>query len=133
MSSREFADWTSVLAGSKHHLITDATGTPLAATLTGGNRNDVTQLIPLLQSRAARAGQTRPARCRPDRSRRCGYDHDKYRLLVRGLGVKALSPRRGAEPEWAPNAGSWNVRSLTCTGSAAYGSAGRYATTSTEP
>lgn len=28
--------------GSKHHLITDATGIPLAATLTGGNRNDVT-------------------------------------------------------------------------------------------
>ncbi|GAA4547470.1 hypothetical protein GCM10023097_29260 [Streptomyces collinus] len=26
--------------GSKHHLITDATGIPLAATLTGGNRND---------------------------------------------------------------------------------------------
>jgi hypothetical protein len=36
--------------GSKHHLITDATGIPLAATLTGGNRNDVTQLIPLLQA-----------------------------------------------------------------------------------
>lgn len=34
--------------GSKHHLITDATGIPLAVTLTGGNRNDVTQLIPLL-------------------------------------------------------------------------------------
>ncbi len=36
--------------GSKHHLITDATGIPLAATLIGGNRNDVTQLIPLLQA-----------------------------------------------------------------------------------
>ncbi|WP_245606550.1 IS5 family transposase [Streptomyces himastatinicus] len=36
--------------GSMHHLITDATGIPLAATLTGGNRNDVTQLIPLLQA-----------------------------------------------------------------------------------
>ncbi|SDJ01295.1 hypothetical protein SAMN05192558_104116 [Actinokineospora alba] len=34
-------------AGSKHHLITDATGIPPAVTLTGGNRNDVTQLIPL--------------------------------------------------------------------------------------
>ena len=28
--------------GGKHHLITDVTGIPLAATLTGGNRNDVT-------------------------------------------------------------------------------------------
>ncbi|GAA1547463.1 hypothetical protein GCM10009730_65710 [Streptomyces albidochromogenes] len=48
--------------GSKHHLITDATGIPLAATLTGGNRNDVTQLIPLLQAvRPVRGKRGRPA------------------------------------------------------------------------
>jgi transposase len=33
-----------------YHLITDGHGTPLAALLTGGNRNDVTQLIPLLKA-----------------------------------------------------------------------------------
>ena len=32
-------------AGSKHHLITDGHGTPLAVLLTGVNRNDVTQLL----------------------------------------------------------------------------------------
>jgi hypothetical protein len=32
--------------GSKHHLLTDATGVPLAISLTGGQRNDVTQLLP---------------------------------------------------------------------------------------
>lgn len=32
--------------GSKHHLIVDRHGTPLAATLTGGNCHDVTQLLP---------------------------------------------------------------------------------------
>ena len=32
--------------GSKHHLLVDATGIPLAFSVTGGNRNDVTQLIP---------------------------------------------------------------------------------------
>jgi hypothetical protein len=31
---------------SKHHLLTDATGVPLAISLTGGQRNDVTQLLP---------------------------------------------------------------------------------------
>ena len=36
--------------GSKHHLIVEAHGIPLAVTLTGGNRNDVTQLIPLVQA-----------------------------------------------------------------------------------
>ncbi|MFD9305402.1 transposase [Streptomyces sp. NPDC060048] len=37
-------------AGSKHHLITDGHGTPLAVILTGGSRNDVTQLVPLLDA-----------------------------------------------------------------------------------
>lgn len=42
---------------SKRHLITDATGIPLAATLTGGNRNDVTAT----GGGTAGAGQARPA------------------------------------------------------------------------
>jgi IS5 family transposase len=37
-------------AGSKHHLITEAHGIPLAVSLTDGNRNDVTQLMPLIQA-----------------------------------------------------------------------------------
>ncbi len=32
-------------AGSKHHLIVEGHGIPLATITTGGNRNDVTQLI----------------------------------------------------------------------------------------
>ena len=47
--------------GSKHHLLVDATGIPLAWTVTGGNRNDVTQLIPLARARPAGARQGRPA------------------------------------------------------------------------
>jgi hypothetical protein len=34
--------------GSKHHLLVDGGGIPLAWTITGGNRNDVTQLLELL-------------------------------------------------------------------------------------
>lgn len=36
--------------GSKHHLIVDAKGVPLASELTGANRHDVTQLLPLVES-----------------------------------------------------------------------------------
>jgi transposase len=36
--------------GSKHHVIVDAHGIPLATITTGGNRNDVTQLIPLIEA-----------------------------------------------------------------------------------
>lgn len=81
-----------------HHLITDATGIPLAVTLTGGNRNDVTQLIPLLQAVPHVRGKRGRPRHRPDvvlGDR--GYDHDKYRRLVRALGVKPLIARRGIE------------------------------------
>lgn len=44
--------------GSKHHLICDSGGIPLAVTLTGGSRNDITQLMPLVDRchRSAAAG-----------------------------------------------------------------------------
>ncbi|KJY19598.1 transposase, partial [Streptomyces sp. NRRL S-444] len=47
-------------------MITDATGIPLAVTLTGGNRNDVTQLIPLLQAVPPVRGKRGRPRRRPD-------------------------------------------------------------------
>jgi hypothetical protein len=61
--------------GSKHHLLVDANGLPLAWTVTGGNRNDVTQLIPLLEAVPAVAGmrgrpRRKPASLVADR----GYD-----------------------------------------------------------
>jgi transposase len=82
--------------GSKHHLIVEAHGIPLAATLTGGNRNDVTQLIPLIQAVAPIRGKRGRPRRRPeavyaDR----GYDHDKYRRQVRALGITPVIARRG--------------------------------------
>nr|WP_256095538.1 IS5 family transposase [Streptomyces sp. EN23] len=84
-------------AGSKHHLITDATGIPLAVTLTGGNRNDVTQLIPLLQAVPPVRGSAADPGADPTSCSGTGYDHDKYRRLVRALGVKPLIARRGTE------------------------------------
>ncbi len=84
--------------GSKHHLLVDATGIPLACTVTGGNRNDITQLIPLLQAVPAVAGQPGRPRTRPDSViADRGYDHDKYRRLVRKRGVAPVIARRQAE------------------------------------
>ena len=36
--------------GSKHHVLTEANGTPLSPILTGANRHDVTQLLPPVSS-----------------------------------------------------------------------------------
>src|SRR5581483_633401 len=40
-------------AGSKHHVLTDADGIPLVATLTAANRPDITQLLDLVDAMPA--------------------------------------------------------------------------------
>jgi transposase len=82
-------------SGSKHHLLVDASGIPLACTVTGGNRNDVTQLIPLLAAVPPVSGRPGRPRSRPDSLLADrGYDHDKYRRLLRERGVEPLIGRR---------------------------------------
>ncbi|MFI6277055.1 IS5 family transposase [Streptomyces sp. NPDC050988] len=82
--------------GSKHHLIVDRNGTPLAVTLTGGNRHDVTQLLPLVDAGPLIRGlrgrpRRRPRRLYADR----GYDFDKYRRQLWKRGIKPMIARRG--------------------------------------
>jgi transposase len=82
--------------GSKHHLLVDASGIPLAYTVTGGNRNDVTQLIPLLDRVPAVRGLVGRPRRKPDSViADRGYDHDKYRRLLRERGIRPVIARRG--------------------------------------
>src|SRR6266498_3234145 len=77
-------------AGSKHHLLVDASGIPLAWTITGGNRNDVTQLIPLVDRIPPVRGRVGRPRRRPKRvTADRGYDHDKYR---RELSHRRITP-----------------------------------------
>jgi transposase len=82
--------------GGKHHVLTDATGIPLAVLLTGGNRHDVTQLKPLLDAVPPIRGRVGRPRRKPrvlvaDR----GYDFDKYRRLLRARGIRPMIARRG--------------------------------------
>lgn len=53
--------------GSKHHLLTDAQGIPLAVSLTKANRHDVTQLLPLLDKIPPVRGKPGRPRRRPER------------------------------------------------------------------
>ncbi|MFD7704329.1 IS5 family transposase [Streptomyces caelestis] len=82
--------------GSKHHLITDRHGTPLAVSLTSGNRHDVTQLMPLLDAIPRIRGlvgrpRHRPRRLFADR----GYDYDKCRRLLQVRGITPKIARKG--------------------------------------
>jgi transposase len=84
--------------GSKHHVLTDGQGIPPAVSLTGGNRNDVTQLLLLRDKVPAVAGVVGRPRRRPDalladRS----YDHDKYRRLLWARGIHPVIAERGVE------------------------------------
>ncbi len=84
--------------GSKHHLLVDANGIPLAVALTGGNRNDVTQLLAPIQALHQRpvAGKVGRPRRKPDRVLADrGYDHDNHRRLLRALGITPVIARRG--------------------------------------
>ncbi len=84
--------------GSKHHLLVDQNGIPLAFALTGSNRNDVTQLIPLVDAVPAVRGVVGRPRRRPERViADRGYDHDKYRKLLRKRGIKPVIARRQTE------------------------------------
>jgi transposase len=120
--------------GSKHHLLVDGGGIPLAWTLTGGNRNDVTQLLELLD-------RVPPVRRRIGRPRRRprtliadrGYDHDKYRRLDWQRGVKPIiAPRPTTAPASAATAGSSNEPSPDSTTAAASSSVPTAATTPTK-
>ena len=81
--------------GSKHHLLVDASGIPLAWSLTGSNRNDIEQLIPLVEAVPAVAGRVGHPRSRPasivgDR----GYDSDRHREELRRRGITPVIARR---------------------------------------
>ena len=86
--------------GSKHHVITDASGVPLATTLTGANSHDVTQLLPLVEAIPPIAGEPGRPRHRPrlvqgDR----GYDSQPHRDEIR---IGELLPGQVAAAKMIP-------------------------------
>src|SRR4029077_7265899 len=75
--------------GSKHHLLVDGRGLPLAWTLTSGNRQDVPQLLALLDRVPPARGRVGRPRRRPDSLiADRGYDHNKQRRLLWRRGIK---------------------------------------------
>ena len=75
--------------GSKHHVLTDAIGIPLNAILTGANRHDVTQLLPLIDNAPSVSGKAgdpkkHPASIYADRA----YDSEHHRQELRHRGIE---------------------------------------------
>jgi transposase len=83
--------------GSKHHLIVDAQGIPLAVILTGANRHDITQLDALVAAIPhIRGKQGRPLRkpriVQGDR----GYSSEPHRQRLRECGITPVLAKIGA-------------------------------------
>jgi IS5 family transposase len=84
--------------GSKHHLIVDGGGIPLASILTAANRHDVTQLLPLVEAIPPVAGKPgaplkKPQLLVADR----GYDSDPHRQHLRDQNIAPLIARRNTQ------------------------------------
>lgn len=81
--------------GTKHHVLVDGTGLPLSGTVTQANRNDVTQLKPLLRKLRrfrGRGGRWRhyPLRVYGDRA----YDSEPLRQWCRERWIEPHLPKK---------------------------------------
>lgn len=97
-------------AGSKHHLLSDAKGAPLSVVLTKANRNDITQLLPLLEEVPDVQGKTGRPRKRPqsvqgDR----GYDWQPHRDELKKRGIKPLLAKPGVPHGSGLGKSRWGV------------------------
>jgi transposase len=82
-------------SGTKHHVLTDAQGIPLAATVTAANVNEVTQVFQVLSDLPPVGGKPGPKRQRPERLQGDrGYDSEPVRQGVRGLGITPILAAR---------------------------------------
>jgi transposase len=96
--------------GSKHHVITDASGIPMASSVTPANRNDVTELAPLVNKLPAVAGKPGRPRRKPgalqgDRA----YDSEPHRQGLREMGIEPILPEKGIDEDTGPGETRWPV------------------------
>ena len=96
--------------GSKHHVITDASGIPLASSVTAANVNDIDQLAPLFNALPAVAGKVGHPRKKPDALQGdLGYDSEPHRQGLRDLGVEPILPEKGIDDQSGLGETRWPV------------------------
>jgi transposase len=84
--------------GSKHTLMVDGNGTPLAIHTAGANASDQTQIIPLILDFPRVGGQPgRPKELPDEVYADRGYDSDATRALLRWLGIEPNIAKRNTE------------------------------------
>lgn len=85
-------------SGSKHHVLTDAQGIPLNATVTAANVNEVTEVLNVVTDMPPVGGKPGPKRERPERLQGDrGYDSQPLRTVLRWLGITPVLAKRNTE------------------------------------
>ena len=84
--------------GSKLHVLTDASGLPLAVAVSAANTHDSLALMPLVQAIPAIRSRRGPRRRRPAKLHADkGYDYDHLRAWLRVRQITPRIARRGVE------------------------------------
>jgi len=84
--------------GTKHHILTDAQGIPLAVTATGSNKADVSEALPVIDSVPPITGKPGRPRQRPDEIYMDrAYDSERLRQELRRRGIVPRIAERNTE------------------------------------
>ena len=82
--------------GTKHHVVVDGHGVPLQVQLSGANKHDVKQLLPLIASIPEVRGKPGHPRSRPEKLYADrAYDSGAARAVLRWLGIQPFLAKRG--------------------------------------
>jgi transposase len=96
--------------GSKHHVITDADGIPLASSVTAANVNDIDQLAPLFNAIPEVAGKVGHPKTKPDAVQGdLAYDSEPHRQGLRDLGIEPILPEKQIDDQEGLGETRWPV------------------------
>ena len=96
--------------GSKHHVITDAHGLPLASSVTAANVNDITEMAPLFNAIPPVAGKVGRPKKKPDALQGdLAYDSEPHRQGLRELGIEPILPEKEIDDQAGLGATRWPV------------------------
>jgi transposase len=96
--------------GSKHHVLTDGSGTPLASVATAANVHDVKALAPLYNAIPPVAGKVGRPKKKPKAVQGdLAYDSEPHRQGLRELGVEPILPEKGIDDQSGLGQTRWPV------------------------
>jgi len=96
--------------GSKHHVITDAQGIPLASATTAANVNDISEMAPLFNAIPPVAGQVGHPKKKPDAVQGdLAYDSEPHRQGLRDMGVEPILPEKQIDDQEGLGKTRWPV------------------------